>query len=116
MNRRTGPDLWVQILHITTALAWVALLNFQVLWWLAMPEMDTGLVRYLGLDIRTDWLPHFVPWMPLALGVCTLLSLIALILTHYRSRRRLDGPGWNLWLLVILVAGSTWFYWAHIPH
>ena len=115
MRRRTGPDIWLKLLHIVTALAWLSLLGFQILWWLAMPEMETGLIRYLGIDIRTDWIPRFIPWMPLALSVCALLSLFALWLTRYRARRRLDGPGWNLWLLVVLIAGSTWFYLAHVP-
>lgn len=113
-RQRRKPDLWVRLLHAFNLIAWIALLGFQCLWWLAKPEMDTGLVRYYGLEMRTDWMPVLLPWMPVVLIGCTALSVAALLLTRYRSRRRRDGKNRNLWLLLALVLISTLFYLTEI--
>lgn len=113
-RQRRKPDPWMRLLHFSNLSAWIVLLGFQCLWWVAKPEMNTGVVRYHQLEIRTDWMPSALPWMPVALIFCTLLSVSALLLTHYRARRRQDGKNRNLWLLLILIGLSTLFYLSEV--
>lgn len=113
-RQRRKPDPWMRLLHICNVSGWVALLGFQCLWWIAQPEMDTGVVRYHQLEVRTAWMHSVLPWMPVALVFCITLSVTALLLTRFRSRRRQDGKNLNLWLLLALIALSTVFYFTQV--
>ena len=113
-RQRRKPDLWMRLLQISNVSAWIALLGFQCLWWIAKPEMNTGVVRYHQLEMRTEWMHSVLPWMPVALIGCIALSVSAALLTRYRSRRRQDGKYRNLWLLLVLIAFSVVFYWTEI--
>lgn len=109
-RQRRKPDIWMRLLQISNVSAWIALLGFQCLWWIAKPEMSTGVVRYHQMEMRTEWMHGVLPWMPVALVGCTALSVSALLLTRYRSRRRQDGKNRNLWLLLVLISISVVFY------
>jgi len=113
-RQRRKPDIWMRLLHISNVSAWIALLGFQCLWWIAKPEMNTGVVRYHQLEMRTEWMQSVLPWMPVALIGCITLSVSALLLNRYRSRRRQDGKNRNLWLLLVLIVFSVVFYWTQI--
>ncbi|MFG1498076.1 hypothetical protein ABMA57_15700 [Saccharospirillum sp. HFRX-1] len=113
-RQRRKPDIWMRLLHISNVSAWIALLGFQCLWWIAKPEMNTGVVRYHQLEMRTEWMQSVLPWMPVALIGCISLSVSAFLLNRYRSRRRQDGKNRNLWLLLVLILLSVVFYWTQI--
>ncbi|MHA7880805.1 MAG: hypothetical protein ACX931_13505 [Saccharospirillum sp.] len=110
MERRQGPDVWLKLLYLVLTLGWLGLIAFQVLWWLAKPEMNTGLVRFHGIALRQEWVTSIAAWIPVALAVCALSSLWALHLQRIRGRRQLDGSGWSIWLLLALVAVSATLY------
>ncbi|MCH8532505.1 MAG: alkaline shock response membrane anchor protein AmaP [Saccharospirillum sp.] len=106
MERRQGPDFWLKLFYIILSLGWLGLIAFQVLWWLAKPEMDTGLVRFHNIEMREDWVSEIAVWIPVVLTLCVLSSLWALHLQRIRGRRHLDGTGWSIWLLLALVLVS----------
>lgn len=106
MERRQGPDIWLKLLYLILSIGWLGLIAFQVLWWLAKPEMDTGLIRFHNIELREEWVSDIAVWIPAVLALCAFSSLWALRLQRIRGRRNLDGSGWSIWLLLALVVLS----------
>jgi len=95
-------------------MGWLAIFGLQILVWLAAPELDSGLVRYHGLDIRQHWQAQWVQWLPFVLAACTILSLLALGVRPFRSRRRTDPKRVHLVMLLGLTLVGYGVYWFQI--
>jgi hypothetical protein len=73
-ERRKGADLWTKIMIGLNILAWLCILAIAVLISLAQPEMETGAMRYKGIEARDYW--H--QWLPIMWPVVTATTLLTL--------------------------------------
>lgn len=104
-ERREGPDLICRLFSWLALIGWMLFIVCLVLTHYASPEMDSGLVRYWDIDIRTYWRPRLTAWLEYLLWGCVLLSMSSLLLNWFRLKRRTDHLHLNIIsLLVISVA------------
>lgn len=113
-RRHNHNDRLLLLLRISASLGWLAIIMVSIIGWLAAPELDTGIVRYHELELRDQWQQRWVQWLPITLGICTVLSLLALGVTPFRSRRRNDSKRVHLIILLLLTLGGYLFYWLQI--
>lgn len=111
-ERRRGADLLCRAFGRLAIIAWLLFLLALVMAHYARPEMDTGLVRYWGIEIRTDWRPKLTFYLQLMLWITAALSGVSLLLNFLRSRRRNDHLHLNIILLLLSCAGFLlYLYW-----
>lgn len=111
-ERRSGPDLLCRAFAWLAIFAWLLFVLALVVAHYARPEMDTGLVRYWGIDIRTDWRPKLTLYLQYMLWATAALSGVSLLLNYLRSRRRNDHLHLNIILLLLSCAGFLlYLYW-----
>lgn len=113
-RRQAKSDALLLTLRITATLGWVTIFLVQIIAWLAAPEFDTGIARYHGLTLRAHWQEEWVRWLPFALGICTMLSLFALGVSPFRSRRKSDPKRVHLLILLALTLAGYFVYWFQI--
>lgn len=106
LERRHGPDLLSKVLGYISIAGWLLILIAAVLFFISQPEMDTGLVRYKGIEIRDDWL---LGWLRAAYGFILLSavsSIVAFVVHRKRSRRTSDQPS----TLIIILAALSFIF------
>ncbi len=114
-ERRTQKgDLLTILLRSAATLGWLSIFIVQILAWIAAPELDTGISRYHELELREHWRQDWVYWLPFALGICTILSLFALGVRPFRSRRANDPKRVHLLFLLSLTLVGYGVYWFQI--
>ena len=113
-ERRYHQDKLVLTIRVLASLAWLSLIAWQVIIWLAAPEQSTIIARYHELELREYWLEKWVNRLPWALGVCTLFTLAALFCSPFRSRRKSDPKRIHLLFLLAITLFGFWFYCANI--
>ena len=104
-ERRSGPDLLCRAFAWLAIIAWLLFVLALVVAHYARPEMDTGLVRYWGIEVRTDWRPKLTLYLQYMLWATAALSGVSLLLNYLRSRRRNDHLHLNIILLLLSCAG-----------
>ena len=111
-ERRSGPDLLCRAFAWLAIIAWLLFVLALVVAHYARPEMDTGLVRYWGIEVRTDWRPKLTLYLQCMLWATAALSGVSLLLNYLRSRRRNDHLHLNIILLLLSCAGFLlYLYW-----
>ncbi|MFQ3231521.1 hypothetical protein [Reinekea sp.] len=113
-ERRQHQDKLVITIRVLASLAWLSLIVWQVIVWLAAPEQNSIINRYHELEVRSFWLEDWAEWLPWALGACTLFTLAALFCSPFRSRRKNDPKRVHLLILLALTLFGFWFYWSKI--
>lgn len=104
-NRRKKPRSKDGLYRLVIGLAstgWVALLFALILYGEARPELETGIQRFWGAEIRTEWSQQYASYLLMVLRFCLLSSLIAVLLNFSRNRRKQDRFGINLLALIII--------------
>jgi hypothetical protein len=110
-NRRKGPDWVVQSFHWLSVVGWIILIVSLGLSHLAKPEMNTGLVRYWGVELRDYWEPTLTGQLIYLLWWCCLVSLLSIVLNQFRMRRAADRRQYNsVVLLLISLTALSFFY------
>lgn len=104
-ERRTGPDLVCRLFAWLAIAGWLLFLLSLIITHYASPEMDSGLVRYWHIDIRTYWRPKLTVWLTWLLWGCVLLSSISFVLNWFRLKRRSDHLHLNIVLLLLTSLG-----------
>ncbi|MDP5143392.1 hypothetical protein ORJ00_11610 [Rheinheimera baltica] len=102
-ERRQGPDLLCRAFSILAVLGWLLFIAGMVVAHYASPELDTGLVRYWDIDIRSVWHPRLTAYLQYLLWAAAIVSAISLVLNRARLRRRGDHLHFNI---VMLLLGS----------
>lgn len=105
-DRRKGPDIWIYILRISVLFGWLLFVVAMVISHYASPETDFGLVRYHNIEDRRTWLNPLTDYLYIILWVTASLSIVAIVINHFRSRRNDDFAFFNLFLL--LIASLAW--------
>ena len=106
IDRRKGPDWLVKTLRFMSLTGWSAFIVVLVLLHYAMPERETGLVRYHGITIRDYWDPFFYYWALYPLWICCGISLVTVLISRKRLRRLGDSARFNKALLAFLSVGT----------
>lgn len=110
-NRRKGPDWIVLSFHWLAVIGWIILIVALGLSHLAKPEMNSGLIRYWGIEIRDYWEPTLTGQLIYLLWWCCLVSLVSIVLNQFRLRRATDRQQYNsVALLLIALAALSYFY------
>ncbi|XOV77552.1 MAG: hypothetical protein ACFHVJ_11380 [Aestuariibacter sp.] len=114
VDRREKPknkDAVYRFAMVGNVLAWLAFVASMVIFHFARPEQETGMHRFWGVEVRTEWHADYLPSLLILLASCTLLSLVAMILRRRRSRRKQDSFAFNIFLLTVVAsAGLVWVY------
>lgn len=111
-ERRQGPDLVCRGFSWLAILGWLLFIGCLVLAHYASPEMDTGLVRYWGIEIRSDWHPRLTGYLRYMLWAVALFSGLSLLLNRLRLRRRGDHLHANIVMLLLTSIGLLlYLYW-----
>lgn len=104
-ERRQGPDLICRAFSWLAICGWLLFIACLVVAHYASPELDTGIVRYWGLEIRSDWHPLLTRYLRYMLWAVTLLSGFSLLLNRLRVRRRGDHLHFNIIMLLLTSVG-----------
>ncbi|HAW91711.1 MULTISPECIES: hypothetical protein [unclassified Arsukibacterium] len=108
-ERREGPDLLRRAFKYVAIIAWLLFFAALVVSHYARPEMDSGLVRYLGLDIRDYWRPRLTFWLVYLLWGSVVVSMVSLVLNRMRLKRRSDHLHFNIILLLLSASGMLFY-------
>lgn len=114
IDRREKPkskDALYRIAIAGNVLAWLSFVASMVVFHFARPEQETGVHRFYGVEVRTEWHADYLPSLLILLASCTTMSLVVLLLRHQRSRREDDSLAVNVFLLVVVAAIALgWIY------
>ncbi|WP_213997416.1 hypothetical protein [Arsukibacterium sp.] len=108
-ERREGPDLLCRAFKYLAVIAWLLFFAALIVSHYARPEMDSGLVRYLGLDIRDYWRPRLTFWLVYLLWGSVVVSVASLLLNRMRLKRRSDHLHFNIILLLLSASGMLFY-------
>ncbi|WP_434357806.1 hypothetical protein NF212_00285 [Parasalinivibrio latis] len=86
----------MMLINSLNIVSWLLFISSLLLFHHVRPEVDYGVVRYFGLDVRREWMEGGKLSLYSVLGACTAFSVIAFSLRKKRSRRRSDSRGYNL--------------------
>ena len=106
-ERRKGADFWSKLMITLNIIAWLAVLVIAVMMYYAQPEMQTGAMRYKGIQVRDYW----QEWLPLIRPVVTattLMVLVAILINLKRMKRKQDRLHRNYFLLIALLSIFAW--------
>lgn len=113
-ERRHGPDLLCRAFSWLAILGWVLFIAGMVLAHYARPELDTGLVRYWGIEIRSDWHPKLTVYLQYLLWAVALVSALSLSLNRLRLRRRGDHLHVNIVMLLLSSIGLLLYLYRQV--
>lgn len=118
-NRRHTPrshDKFYQIVLALNVLAWVIFVISLIVFHYARPELISGVQEFWGMEGRSDWSDSLSFYLIGLLQLCTLLSVIVLLLRRKRSRRKQDYFGINVViLLAISLTVLVWILYEILP-
>ncbi|GAB5382253.1 MAG: hypothetical protein Alis3KO_37120 [Aliiglaciecola sp.] len=111
-NRRKTPrshDRFYQIVLGLNIFAWVVFVAALIVFHYARPELISGVQEYWGVEGRQDWSRSLSVYLLILLALCTLMSLLVLILRRFRTRRQNDYFGINV--VILLAISITVLIW-----
>jgi hypothetical protein len=111
-ERRQGPDILCRAFGWLAIMGWLLFIAGLVVAHYASPELDTGLVRYWGIEVRSDWHPRLTVYLQYLLWAAACVSGLSLILNRLRLRRRGDHLHFNIIILLLSSIGLLlYLYW-----
>lgn len=81
-----GVSKRVKVLAWLSILGWTCLIVALVLFHYGRPELETGIIRYFGIEVRKVWLPEFRFWYAFMLSCCALISIVSLWVNRSRVK------------------------------
>lgn len=95
-SRRHQENDWLlMLIRVLTLLSWSLFIIALIVSHYARPELEYGIVRFLGGEFRSEWLQTPKHILQILLLVCAVLSNINIILRQRRNRRASDSIGLN---------------------
>lgn len=105
IKRSNKPDLIAKFIMGLNILSWLVFVAALIMFHYARPEIEYGIVKYFGLDVREEWLAQPKNILLLLLYTCAGLSFIGMLLGRVRNRRRSDNHRYNLVMLLLVTIG-----------
>ena len=102
IERRKGAD-WIDVgINIFNILAWIVFVVALIIFDRARPEQDYFVYQMIGepVEVRTYWLEELKNWLLVSLYVCTLISVVTLVMNSMRLKRRDDRQRYGMYMLV----------------
>ena len=113
-ERRLGPDLLCRALGWLAICGWIIFIAGLVVAHYASPDLNTGLVRYWGIEIRSEWHPTLSIYLQYLLWVAAMISGLSLLLNRLRLRRRQDHLHFNIIILLLTSIGLLLYLYWHL--
>ncbi len=101
-NRRTGPDLWVKLRRIFAIIIWPVLFITLLLLDFAKPQVETFFDRLYNINIRNSWNTEFTTYIFFLMIVGLFSSILGLVISAKRNRRRSDKYPFSFIFMAIL--------------
>jgi len=102
-DRRRKADFLQRSFFWLALICWglflLAILAFNY----ARPEIEYGLLRYLGIEIRSSWIAQIQEIFLFALWSCFAVTSLSVYLNFFRNRRLEDFHIFYFVLLLIIV-------------
>ncbi|MDN4503288.1 hypothetical protein QX776_12830 [Alteromonadaceae bacterium BrNp21-10] len=105
-ERRFGHDIFYRLMVALNVASWSIFIAAMAVFHLARPEMETGVSRYLNIEIRTDWDHSLLSLLFMLLVSCVGLTLAMLIIRSRRARRKTDSMWMNMFILIATAGAS----------
>lgn len=113
-ERRQGPDTLCRVVGWLAIAGWILFIFALVLAHYASPDLNTGLVRYWGIEIRNDWHPKLTVYLQYLLWVVAVLSGLSLLLNRQRLRRSDDHVHFNIIILLLSSISMLMYLYFHL--
>lgn len=101
-GHRHGASKRVKILAWLSIIGWCLMLAALVIFHYARPELDYGILRYFGVDVRSHWMAELKFWYAFLLVVCAVISLCSLYINRTKVKHRPHRIRYNLVLLLLI--------------
>lgn len=114
VDRRTTSkkhDFLYRLSRVGSILSWIFFVSGLVVFHYARPERISGVQRYWGVTGREEWNDVLLPWLYALFTLCTVFSILMLMLRKYRSRR--ENENWASGLLFLVVVASAFIGWVY---
>ncbi len=98
-RRQRRQKRWRRLLRWLSICGWLLMAAALGLFHEARPELNFGLLRYHGIEVRGYWRADMTHWLLLVLWVNCALSALAILVNGVRMRRKEDNRYYNLLLL-----------------
>ena len=104
VERRKGAD-WIDIgINVLNILAWAVFLVALIIFDYARPEQDYFVYQLVGepVEVRRHWVEDLRQWLMVTLYGCTGISVLTLMMNHFRLKRRDDRKRYGLYMLTVI--------------
>ena len=98
-ERRCKIDIWVKMLNLFNFLSWALIAVIFIVFERARPQFVSFFDRFYKLKLRVDWDIKFVDYLLWLVVVCIIISVLGLLLSFARARRKED---YNIYGLVFM--------------
>jgi hypothetical protein len=110
-ERRKKDDFWVLLTRALALGGWLLFILALIVSYYAAPEIEYGLIRFHGEEVRKTWQPQLTLYLYIILWLTGLISLVAIIINQFRTRRATDGNSFNFALLLLTtIAWAIYIY------
>jgi len=111
-ERRSKVDFWVVFSRVLAIVGWLLFIVALVVSFYAAPEIEYGIVRFHGLEVRKIWQPQLTNYLYATLWFSAFVSLAAVLINRFRARRMHDiNHNFNLILLLLItIAWVVYIY------
>ena len=111
-DRRQGADFWLILSRVLAIVGWLFFIVALVVSFYAAPEIEYGVIKYHGVEVRKVWQPRLTNYLFLILWFNALASFSAIVINRFRTRRVTDiNPIFNLVLLLLTsIAWAVYIY------
>ena len=99
-------DGFYQIVVTLNIVAWILLLAALVVFHYARPEFITGVQNFWGIDGRDFWSEEHLDKLLTLLQICLVTTIVTIVLRSRRNRRKTDGLGINILILLVISVAS----------
>ena len=104
-----GHDWFYRVINAGNILVWLVFLAAMVVFHYARPERVSGVERFWGVTGRQEWNEGLTLWLLVLLSICTVSSLVLMLLRRQRNRRK--NEGWLTNLVFLGVVSAIWALW-----
>ena len=108
VERRNKPKVKDWLYRMTmagNAVVWLLFISAMMVFHFARPELQSGVARFWGETVRTEWDTGLTLWLYGLLLICALFSIVLIFLRKQRSRRKNESQAANLIILAAIACG-----------
>lgn len=112
-ERRKGQGFWVVAFQWFSLIGWLLFTAALVISFYAAPEEEYGITRYKGIYIRDYWVSPLTDYLYWLLWATAAFSILTIVLSRVKSRRKTDNKYYNMVLLLIICLAWIFYIAKH---